>query len=440
MFIRLKDRAAPIQPESEAKVVPFIIEKKTIVREDEVEEYKVKGYQFEENQPVGQGNGVLYFPNYTQQRRVEKTILSQETKFRFEVAPCIEDRLKMMVLYKEEEAKLMAQEAVKERKLKEAAEKVAALKKAIETGDTALMDQDEDDEDLLLSSIDGVELDEKDILELKKMQTNIKEKKFTQQRHSVLRHQPISRLRRMWRAFSVATSTVWTNDPMTQVLPWMFLGRGELAKNSQFLLKNGFTHILNVTTEIPNYYPGKFVYKRIPIEDTINEDASKHFRTIVDFIRRAATSRGKIFIHCTVGASRAPMAVMLYFIVVRKISLLDIYLYLQAIRPIVGPNKHFLFQLSEMEFHQGLGSSVLHHKDWKHYEYNEMKADDMPWRKSEGLYKTVKKILSPENAARDFIDDLEEAIQRKRALYEKKADRKKQKLRQSHGGKWIWKY
>jgi hypothetical protein len=43
------------------------------------------------------------------------------------------------------------------------------------------------------------------------------------------------------------------------------------------------------------------------------------------------------------------MAVMVYFVVVRKISLVDIYQYLQAIRPVVGPKKHFLFQLSEIE-------------------------------------------------------------------------------------------
>lgn len=43
------------------------------------------------------------------------------------------------------------------------------------------------------------------------------------------------------------------------------------------------------------------------------------------------------------------MAVMLYFVVVRKISLVDIYHYLQVVRPVVGPNRHFMFQLSEIE-------------------------------------------------------------------------------------------
>jgi predicted protein tyrosine phosphatase len=209
--------------------------------------------------------------------------------------------------------------------------------------------EDENEEDLLLAGVDGIELDESDIAELKRMQLDIKEKKFTSKRNSVLCHAPIGRFRRHWRAFNLATGSAWKNNAFDEVLPWMYLGRGELAQNSHFLEKHGFTHVLNLTTSIKNAHPSKFVYKRIPIEDKITEDASVHFRTIIEFIRRVSACKGKIYIHCTVGASRAPMAVMLYFVVVRKISLVDIYAYLQAIRPVVGPNKHFLFQLSEIE-------------------------------------------------------------------------------------------
>jgi predicted protein tyrosine phosphatase len=256
----------------------------------------------------------------------------------------------MMTKYEQEKEKLLAKEAVYARKKKEQEEKMAALKKAMETGDTSVMDQEEEnEEDLLLKGVDGVELDEADIAELKKIQLEIKEKKFTSKRNSALCHLPIPRFRRVWRALWLASGWSYKNNPFDQVLPWMFLGRGDLAGNSQFLEKNGFTHILNLTKSIANAHPSKFVYKRIPIDDKDTEDASAHFRAIIDFIRRVALCKGKIYIHCTVGASRAPMAVMLYFVVVRKISLVDIYHYLQAIRPVVGPNKHFLFQLSEIE-------------------------------------------------------------------------------------------
>lgn len=229
-------------------------------------------------------------------------------------------------------------------------EKMLALKQAMETGDTSVMDKEEEnEEDLLLKGADGIELDEADIAELKRMQLEIKEKKFTTKRNSAASHHPINRIRRVWQSAWLASGWGYSNNPFDQVLPWMFVGRGFLAKNVNFLEKHGFTHILNLTTDIPNSHPSKFVYKRIPIDDKDTEDASLHFRTIIDFIRRVALCRGKIYIHCSVGASRAPMAIMLYFVVVRKISLVDIYQYLQAVRPVVGPNKHFLFQLSEME-------------------------------------------------------------------------------------------
>ena len=256
----------------------------------------------------------------------------------------------MMKKYEEEKAKLLAKEAVLARKKKEQEEKMEALKKAMETGDTSVMDkEDENEEDLLLKGIDGVELDENDLAELRKMQLEIKEKKFTSKRNTILCHHPLSKFQIWRRAVYYASGWFYNNNPMDEILPWMFMGRGDLASNCDFLEKNSFTHILNVTTSIRNHHPSKFVYKRIPLEDSEEADAAVHFRTIIDFIRRVALCKGKIYIHCTVGASRAPMAVMLYFVVVRKVSLLDIYKLLIAIRPVVGPNKHFLFQLAEME-------------------------------------------------------------------------------------------
>jgi hypothetical protein len=46
-------------------------------------------------------------------------------------------------------------------------------------------------------------------------------------------------------------------------------------------------------------------------------------------------------------------------------------------------------------------------------------------------YETTKRILSPQNALLDRLDDLEAAIERKRAAFAAKADKKKAKLRAS---------
>jgi hypothetical protein len=77
--------------------------------------------------------------------------------------------------------------------------------------------------------------------------------------------------------------------------------------------------------------------------------------------------------------------VMAYFIAVRKITLKDIFDYLQLIRISVFPNRHFLFQLSDLELAEGLGSSVRYAEEWKHYEYNSASAKSRPvFREPEG--------------------------------------------------------
>lgn len=73
------------------------------------------------------------------------------------------------------------------------------------------------------------------------------------------------------------------------------------------------------------------------------------------------------------GASRAPTMVMAYLIAKRKISLLDSLRYLQALRSVIQPNAHFLFQLAQLEVRivtlspfSHLLSSVSSSKDWDH--------------------------------------------------------------------------
>lgn len=46
MLVRLRDRPAPIQPESEALPVPFMIEKKTVVYDDHSDDFLIKGLVF----------------------------------------------------------------------------------------------------------------------------------------------------------------------------------------------------------------------------------------------------------------------------------------------------------------------------------------------------------------------------------------------------------
>ena len=53
--------------------------------------------------------------------------------------------------------------------------------------------------------------------------------------------------------------------------------------------------------------------------------------------------------HCTIGASRAPSAVLAYLVYGKGIPLVDAFNLLLTLRPIVMPNQHFLFELAKFE-------------------------------------------------------------------------------------------
>ena len=70
----------------------------------------------------------------------------------------------------------------------------------------------------------------------------------------------------------------------------MYLGNESDAKNEELLLNEGITHIINVTKNIPFYHENsqkrKFLYLRIPVNDSCNQGSSmkQHFGESSKFI------------------------------------------------------------------------------------------------------------------------------------------------------------
>lgn len=87
----------------------------------------------------------------------------------------------------------------------------------------------------------------------------------------------------------------------------------------------------------------------------------------------------------------------------KKLSLLDAYTYLTALRPLVSPNKHFLFQLAMLEVQYGEGCSVYFHRDWRFYEFNTFRAAGVEPRKAIGLYRTALQLHTPVREEADIL-------------------------------------
>lgn len=75
-----------------------------------------------------------------------------------------------------------------------------------------------------------------------------------------------------------------------------------------------FTHVLNVTAELPNYFEDRgFEYLKISVNDYETETISLHFKKAYEFIESA--KKGKILIHCVLGRSRSFAFLVMYIMV-----------------------------------------------------------------------------------------------------------------------------
>jgi hypothetical protein len=124
----------------------------------------------------------------------------------------------------------------------------------------------------------------------------------------------------------------------------LYLGSIEDASNYKKLKTLGITHILNVATEIPNFFEPHFIYKKISAQDTPKFQLSKYFDEIADFINEGATN-GKVFVHCFCGISRSTTSILAYFIKHRNQDFVKTLEFIKKKRWIVCPNDGFLRQL-----------------------------------------------------------------------------------------------
>lgn len=238
----------------------------------------------------------------------------------------------------------------------------------------------------------------------------IKERKLTISRSTSEFHKYFPKKTRRWMAFKLWMgwgTNYGKRKETTEILPWLLIGTRETAMNLQELLRLNVTHILNMSGDLPNTFPQHFVYQKINVRDSAEEDIGKHFQTIVKFIKRVEDCKGRIYVHCTAGASRAPTAVLAFLIYHRDVTLVDAYKYVQALRPVVKPNTHFLFQLAMLEVQLSQECSVYFHPDWRFFEFNTFRAEGVPMRSTRGLFKTTTRLLAPAQVAIDLLGDLD---------------------------------
>jgi len=132
---------------------------------------------------------------------------------------------------------------------------------------------------------------------------------------------------------------------MTPIIDNLFLGNACDASYYYKLKNSHIKHIINVTTEIPNYFNKDFEYFNISINDFNSESFSTEmFNNVLDFIYEKQKNEN-ILIHCYMGSSRSATIIVLYLMDKHKFSLDEALKFIKEKREIVNINTRFIDDL-----------------------------------------------------------------------------------------------
>lgn len=156
--------------------------------------------------------------------------------------------------------------------------------------------------------------------------------------------------------------------PPFQILPHLYLGCRKVASCLPGLRQCGVTHILNVTSSIPNQFKDMdgFVYKQIAVEDNLDVDMMQHLSGAFQFIEEARECGHRVLVHCHAGRSRSVTIVLAYLMKFYDYTLDSAVEYVELRKSDISPNLSFMGQLLEFEgslrhspADSGFGSSLV---------------------------------------------------------------------------------
>mmetsp|Transcript_6129 Transcript_6129/g.14768 ORF Transcript_6129/g.14768 Transcript_6129/m.14768 type:complete len:360 (+) Transcript_6129:309-1388(+) len=138
--------------------------------------------------------------------------------------------------------------------------------------------------------------------------------------------------------------------PTVLIEDFLYLGSEDDAKQQEHLRRLGITHILNVSSDVKNYFPQQYTYHRINLPDEPGSNLSEHFQMAFKFLKTSDLDTSKrVLVHCHQGVSRSSTIVLAYFMHSKHWTLKDAYEFTKANRPQIRPNPGFWRQLEAFE-------------------------------------------------------------------------------------------
>lgn len=132
----------------------------------------------------------------------------------------------------------------------------------------------------------------------------------------------------------------------TEILPWLFVGGEEAARDRSQLLAKGITSVVNtVAFSIENAHEDIFSYLRLNVSDSPDEPIFSLFPVVNQYIEEARLNGGKTFVHCHQGVSRSCSFVIAYVMWYEGLCYEKAYDYVRARRTVCSPNPGFYVSL-----------------------------------------------------------------------------------------------
>jgi predicted protein tyrosine phosphatase len=140
----------------------------------------------------------------------------------------------------------------------------------------------------------------------------------------------------------------------THIIDNIFVGNARNAASKSILKENDINMIINVTEDIPIFYPDIYTYHQIKIEDN-NKDSIKNFleESYIEIKKFQDKSDKNILIHCFMGASRS-VSILIYYILKEKktrgenIDVDEVITYIKNKRSIINPTLKLISDIKEI--------------------------------------------------------------------------------------------
>jgi len=140
------------------------------------------------------------------------------------------------------------------------------------------------------------------------------------------------------------TYTTFFSEP-THIIDNIYLGSAYNAANYTQLKDKGIEIIINMTSEIDEYFPNDFIYKKFPLRDNGIDDVGVYLNEIIGYVKE--NKNKNILIHCKMGASRSAIAVVYYLMIHHKMTLDNALEFTKEKRLIINPNNKFIDTLKD---------------------------------------------------------------------------------------------